>query len=222
MAEVTLTATTGRPTGSSNARRMRAQGLIPATVYGMGKDALSVTVTRSDFRKAMTTDAGVNALLQLEVDGATEYALVKEIQRHTVRREVIHVDLLRIDPHTAMVLEVPIVLTGEAKKVSSGGGFVDQQMTALQVTVRPDSIPTQLTLSIVDMEVDDVLTVADVPLPNGVTTEVDPVTPVVTASLTRAAIMALRVAAGGEDEDAVAEGEAAGDSADAEDAADEG
>ena len=108
MAEVTLTATTGRTTGSSASRRMRADGLIPATVYGMGTDAVSVTITRADLRKAMTTDAGVNALIKLEIDGAaTEFTLVKEIQRHTVRREVIHVDFLRIDPHKAMVLDVP-------------------------------------------------------------------------------------------------------------------
>ena len=140
MAEVTLTATTGRPLGSSASRRLRAEGKIPATVYGMDKDAVSVTITRSDLRKAMTTDAGVNALIKLEIDGAaTEYALVKEIQRHTVRREVTHLDLLRIDPETAMVLDVPIVLTGDAKKVSGGGGFVDQKLSTLRVTVRPDS-----------------------------------------------------------------------------------
>lgn len=196
MAEVTLTATTGRPTGSSASRRLRAEGQIPATVYGMGKDAVSVSIARADLRRAMTTEAGVNALIKLEVDGAaTEYTLVKEIQRHTVRREVTHLDLLRIDPETAMVLDVPIVLQGEAKKVSGGGGFIDQKLSTLRVTVRPDSIPTELTAVITAMDVDDVLTVADVSLPAGVTTDLDPGTPVVTAALTRAAIVAARQAA---------------------------
>lgn len=200
MAEVTLTATTGRPTGSSASRRMRAEGLIPATVYGMGKDAVSVTVTRADLRRAMTTDAGVNALIKLEVDGAgTDYALVKEVQRHKVRRDVTHIDLLRIDPEKAMVLDVPIVLVGEAKKVTGGGGIIDQKMSTLRVTVRPDSIPTQLTATIGNMDVEEVLTVADVPLPSGVTTDVDPGTPVVTANLTRAAIVAARAAAKADD-----------------------
>lgn len=200
MAEVTLTATTGRPTGSPASRRMRAEGLIPAVVYGMGTDAVSITIARSDLRKAMTTDAGVNALIKLEIDGAaTEYTLVKEIQRHTVRREVTHVDLLRIDPHKEMVLDVPIVLVGDAKKVSGGGGFIDQKLSTLRVTVRPDSIPTELTAVISNMDVEDVLTVADLVLPAGVTTELDETTPIVTASLTRAAIVAARQAAKAEE-----------------------
>jgi large subunit ribosomal protein L25 len=200
MAEVTLTATTGRTTGSPDSRRLRAEGKIPAVVYGMGKDAVSVTILRSDLRKAMTTEAGVNALIKLEVDGAaTEYTLVKEIQRHTVRREVTHLDFLRIDPEKAMVLDVPIVLTGDAKKVTGGGGFVDQKLSTLQVTVRPDSIPTQLTAVISNMDVEDVLTVADLTLPSGVTTELDPSTPIVTAALTRAAIVAARAAAKSEE-----------------------
>ena len=205
MAEVTLTATTGRPTGSSASRRLRAQGQIPATVYGMGKDAGSVTVTRADLRRAMTTEAGVNALIRLEVEGFdTEYALVKEIQRHQVRRDVTHIDLLRIDPEKAMVLDVPIILTGEAKKVTGGGGFIDQKLSTLRVTVRPDSIPTELTAVISNMDVEEVLTVADIVLPSGVTTELDPGTPVVTANLTRAAIVAARQAAKAEEAAAAA------------------
>lgn len=205
MAEVTLTATTGRPTGSSASRRLRAEGKIPATVYGMGTEAVSVTVTRADLRRAMTTEAGVNALIRLEIDGkGTEYTLVKEIQRHQVRREVTHIDLLRIDPEKEMVLDVPIVLQGEAKKVSGGGGIIEQKLTSLRVTVRPDSIPTQLTAHIGNMDIDEVLTVADLALPGGVTTDLDPVTPVVTANLTRAAIVAARAAAKAEEAAAAA------------------
>ncbi|HPB44297.1 MAG: 50S ribosomal protein L25 [Microthrixaceae bacterium] len=199
MAEVTLTATTGRELGTSSSRRLRAEGFIPATVYGMGKDASSVQVARPDFRKAMTTDAGVNALIKLTVDGETEYALVKEIQRHTVRREVIHIDLLRIDPEVPIVLDVPVVLTGEAKQVTAGGGMINQRLRSLRVTVRPDSIPTEITMSITNLDVEQTFTVGDLALPDGVTTELDPTTAVVSAPLTRAAIVAARQAAKGDD-----------------------
>ena len=195
MAEVTLIAETGRTTGSSSSRRLRAEGKIPATVYGLGKDPQTVTVTRADLRKAMTTDAGVNALIRLEIDGNTEYTLVKEIQRHPVRREVSHLDFLRIDPGTVMTLDVPIVVVGDAKKVTSGGGIIEQKLKGLRVSVRPDSIPTELSAFIAAMDVEDVLTVADLVLPDGVTTEVDGDTPVVTAQLTRAAMVAARQAA---------------------------
>ena len=195
MAEVTLIAETGRTTGSSSSRRLRAEGKIPATVYGLGKDPQTVTVTRADLRKAMTTDAGVNALIRLEIDGTTEYTLVKEIQRHPVRREVSHLDFLRIDPGKVMTLDVPIVVVGDAKKVTSGGGIIEQKLKGLRVSVRPDSIPTELSAFIAAMDVEDVLTVADLVLPDGVTTEVDGDTPVVTAQLTRAAMVAARQAA---------------------------
>lgn len=195
MAEVTLIAETGRETGSSSSRRLRAAGRIPATVYGMNKEAIAISVTRSDLRKAMTTDAGVNALIRLEIDGTPEYTLVKEVQRHTVRREVSHLDFLRIDPEKAMTLEVPIVLVGDAKKVNSSGGFVEQKMNQLQVTVRPDSIPTEIGAHIGNLDIDDSITVGDLILPAGVTTEVELDQLVVTAGLTRAAMVALRQAA---------------------------
>lgn len=194
MAEVTLTATTGRELGTSASRRLRAEGFIPATVYGMGKEAQSVQVARGDFRKAMTTEAGVNALIKLSVDGDTEYALVKEIQRHTVRREVTHIDLLRIDPEVPMILDVPVVLTGEAKQVTAGGGMINQRLRNLRVTVRPDAIPTEIAVSITNLDVEQTLTVEDLNLPDGVTTDADPTTAVVSTPLTRAAIVAARQA----------------------------
>jgi len=200
MSEVSLTAQTGRPQGSAASRRLRGEGHIPAVVYGLGKDPVAISVERSDFRRAMTTEAGTNALIQLAIDGGVvESTLVKEIQRHPVRRDVTHVDFIRIDPEVAMTLDVPIVLVGDAKKVSSAGGITEQRLAQLRVTVRPDSIPTQITADVGNMVVDDVLTVGDLVLPAGVTTEVDPTKPVVTAQLTRAAIVAMRAAAKGEE-----------------------
>jgi large subunit ribosomal protein L25 len=193
---VPLTVETGRETGSGNARRMRAEGHLPATVYGLGLPVVSVTVERRELRRALTTAAGENALLELSYSGEHHYALVKEIQRHPVRRDPLHVDFQRIDPEAPMQLTVPITLLGEAKQVTSNGGIVEQVLTALLVSVRPDSIPNELTTDVSHLEIDNVVTVGDLSLPAGVTTDVDLGTPVVTATLTRAAMVAIR----GEDE----------------------
>jgi large subunit ribosomal protein L25 len=206
---VPLTVETGRVTGSANARRMRAEGHLPATVYGLGLPVVSVTVERRDLRRALTTAAGVNALLELSYAGEHHYALVKEIQRHPVRRDPLHVDFQRIDPEAPMQLTVPITLLGEAKQVTSNGGIVEHVLPALLVSVRPDSIPNELTTDISHLEIDQVVTVGDLSLPAGVTTELDPGTPVVTATLTRAAMVAIR----GEEGEGEGEG---GDSAEAE------
>lgn len=209
---VPLAATTGRDTGKGANRRLRAEGKIPGTVYGLGQEPATITVERSELRRALTTPAGANALLEVTYDGTQQYALVKEIQRHPVRRDPIHVDLQRIDPETPMGLTVPIVLRGEAKQVTSNGGMVDHLMTSLPVSVRPDSIPNEIGVPIGNLEIDTTITVADLVLPEGVSTDLDPATPVVTASLTRAAMVAARAAA------KAAEAEAGGDAdADSED-----
>lgn len=199
MSEVTLTATTGRETGSARSRRMRAEGRIPATVYGMGREPVSVTIERADLRRAMTTEAGVNALIRLDIDGESDHALVKEIQRHPVRRDVIHLDLQRIDPAKPMLLTVPIELIGDSKKVTSAGGVIELKLRQLKVSVRPDSIPTHIVVDQSEMVVDDMITVGDMSLPDGVSSEVDEATPVAIARLTRAAMVTQRQAARGEE-----------------------
>jgi large subunit ribosomal protein L25 len=211
---VPLTVETGRETGSGNARRMRAEGHLPATVYGLGLPVVSVTVERRELRRALTTAAGENALLELSYADEHHFALVKEIQRHPVRRDPLHVDFQRIDPEAPMQLTVPITLVGEAKQVTANGGIVEHVLPALMVSVRPDSIPNELTTDISHLEIDNVVTVADLSLPAGVTTELDPGTPVVTATLTRAAMVAIRADEEGEDgaETSAADGaDAAGD-----------
>ena len=199
MSEVTLTATTGRETGSARSRRMRAEGRIPATVYGMGREPVSVTIERADLRRAMTTEAGVNALIRLDIDGESDHALVKEIQRHPVRRDVIHLDLQRIDPAKPMLLTVPIELIGDSKKVTSAGGVIELKLRQLKVSVRPDSIPTHIVVDQSEMVVDDMITVGEMSLPDGVSSEVDEATPGAIARLTRAAMVAQRQAARGEE-----------------------
>jgi large subunit ribosomal protein L25 len=195
---VPLTVETGRETGKGPARRLRGQGKIPATVYGLDLPATTVTIERSELRRALSTPAGTNALIELRYGSESHFTLVKEVQRHPVKRDPIHVDLQRIDPEKPMSLTVPIILEGEAKKVTSNGGFVDQALNGLPVSVRPDSIPNEIRISIAEMEIDQTITVADLVLPNGVVSEADPGDPVVTAALTRAAIVAHNEEEGGE------------------------
>jgi large subunit ribosomal protein L25 len=95
--ELTLTATPGRSTGSRPSGRLREEGKVPAVVYGLGKDPISVEVEWTELRRVLNTEAGLNALIDLEVEGETELTLVKELQRHAVRRNVLHVDFLRLD-----------------------------------------------------------------------------------------------------------------------------
>ena len=95
--DLTLTAETGRTTGTRPARRLRAEGKVPGVVYGLDREPVSVAVPWPELRRALTTEAGLNALITLEVDGHHDLTIVKDLQRDPVRRAVTHVDFLRID-----------------------------------------------------------------------------------------------------------------------------
>jgi large subunit ribosomal protein L25 len=212
--ELTLTATPGRSTGSRPSGRLREEGKVPAVVYGLGKDPISVEVEWTELRRVLNTEAGLNALIDLEVEGETELTLVKELQRHPVRRNVLHVDFLRLDRNAPVAVDVPIVVTGFAKDVEDRRGIVDQQMKSLTVKAKPADIPTELTLDVSDLTIGTTVTVSALTLPAGVTTDVPDDAPVVVGSATRFTQV---IDHGGDlDDMAAAEAEALGDeSADA-------
>ena len=173
MAEITVTADTGRPTGTRASGRLRAEGKVPGVVYGLGKDAVAVAVVWRDLRHALVGDAGLNALIDLHVDGGSELVMVKDLQRHPVRRDVLHVDFLRVSRDQELTVDVPIILEGEATAVLNDDGVVDHLLYALTITAKPADIPNELTVDISGLHLGESIRVADLALPAGVTTTVD-------------------------------------------------
>src|SRR5256714_14603871 len=172
MAEITLPAHSGRTTGSRPSNRLRGEGKVPATVYGLGGDAVSVSVDWRELRHALTTEAGMNALINLEIDGhASELTIVKEMQRHPIKRSVLHIDFLRVSRDVAIEVEVPIVLEGEAEQLLRDGGLVEQALFHLTVRAKPGSIPNELTLDISGLIIGESLRVSDLSLTSGVETD---------------------------------------------------
>src|SRR5699024_4475979 len=96
MAEITLKAVSGRTTGTGPSKRIRAEGQVPGVVYGLGSDPVSVTVDWRPLREVLTTDAGLNVLIDLDVDGDVSLCMVKELQRHPIKGNVLHLDFLRV------------------------------------------------------------------------------------------------------------------------------
>ena len=92
MSETILNATTGRTLGSSSARRLRAQEQIPAVVYGLGMEPLSVSVDRRELRQAVSGGSGLNTILDLTIDGKMYPSIIKDVQRHPVRLNITHLD----------------------------------------------------------------------------------------------------------------------------------
>lgn len=186
--DVTLTATVGRTTGSRPSNRLRTEGHIPGVLYGLGKESVTLAVDRRDLRQALTTEAGLNAIITLAIDGADELCIVRDLQRHPVRNDVTHVDFIRVDADAEILVDVPLVLEGEAREVLNEQGIVDQIHYSLAVFAKPNAIPNELVIDVSEMLVGDTITVADISLPAGSRTEVDAEEVVVTASVTRAAL----------------------------------
>ena len=183
MAEITVHAATGRPKGSRASGRLRAAGKVPATVYGLGADPVAVAVEWRELRHALTTDAGLNVLIDLEIDGAAQaLTVIKDLQRHPVRRDVLHVDFLRVSRDVEIVVEVPIVIEGEPIKVLQADGQIDHLLFNLTVSAKPADIPNEIVVDVSDLNVGDAVRVGDLALPTGVSTAVDPEEPVVVAS----------------------------------------
>jgi len=165
--QVTLTAEAREGGGKGEGRRLRRAGRVPAVAYGGGLDATPVSVDALELYHALRTDAGLNALIRLEVDGDTHLTLARQLQRHPVRREIMHVDFVVVDRSRKVTVDVPIHLTGEAPGTDEGG-VVDQVRFDVSVEVLPLEVPDNLELDISDMQVGDVKRLSDLRLPEGV------------------------------------------------------
>ena len=201
-----LAADTGRNSGTRSSKRLRTTGNIPGVLYGLSDDSIPLSVKWPELRLALTTDAGVNAVIQLEVDGKRHMSIVKDIQRHPVRRDVIHVDFLRIDPNQKVTVDVPVIMIGDALEVTQANGMVDQNLFSLTVDAPPMSIPNELEVDISNLTVGDAIRVGDIGLPEGVTTEADPEETVAVGMITRSTLEAIAA-----EEAAAAEGEEDGE-----------
>lgn len=165
--------------GKGEARSLRRAGRVPAIAYGSGLDATPLSVDERELFHALHTDAGTNAIFRLAVDGDTHLALAREIHRHPVRRDVLHVDFVTVDRNRKVTVDVPVVLQGEAPGTDEGG-VVEQQQYTVHVEVLPLEVPDQITLDVSDMNVGDVKRISDLVLPEGVAALDDPERTIVT------------------------------------------
>jgi large subunit ribosomal protein L25 len=172
--EIALPVELGRPTGSRPAGRLRAAGKVPAVVYGHGLSPVAVAVEGRALRAALMTDAGLNALMTVQLDGTEHLVMAREVQRDPVRHRVVHVDFQIVRRDEVMSVDVPITLVGEAEAVHREDGIVAQELFSLTVQATPGNIPNNIEVDISALAVGDSVRVGDLKLPSGVSTEVDP------------------------------------------------
>jgi large subunit ribosomal protein L25 len=153
--------------GKSAARQLRAKGLAPAVFYGAGIAPVSLAVAPKALVKILTTAYRRNQLIELDVGGQKQLAMVKELQVHPVTRAIEHVDLYKVDLAKPINTEVPFLTEGRAKGVV-GGGELYVNFRALPVRCIPHNIPELIKVDVTNMELGDTMRAKDLVLPKGV------------------------------------------------------
>ena len=165
---VSLSATAREKTGKGAARQARFEKKVPAVVYGHGRNAQSVMVDALALEKALTGIEAESTLIELTVDGKKSRALIREIQRHPLRPDIIHVDFYEIKADEKITLKVPVHLTGTADGVRNAGGVLDQVTREVEIEVMPENIPDRVELDVSALKIGDSLHTRDLSIPNAV------------------------------------------------------
>jgi large subunit ribosomal protein L25 len=211
MEQVNLRGYTGRTHGSRESRRVRREGAVPAVIYGHGLEALPVAVDRRELYAVLHTEAGLNALINLQVNGDEYLTVAREVQRHPVRGDIIHLDFIRISLDEAIEAEVPVEFVGIPVGVREGKGIVETPAASVMVSALPANIPSHITLDITNLKVGDSLRVSDLPAIEGVAYVSEPEHLLVMVAMPAAVVAEVPAEAPAEGEEAAAAATAEGE-----------
>jgi large subunit ribosomal protein L25 len=173
MIRSSLTAKLRQGKGKQFARRVRHQGMIPAVLYGPGKESRNLEVNPTDLTRAISTKAGENTLIDLTVEGETaRIVLVREIQVDPISREYLHADLYEVPMDKKIRVPVPVMIRGEALGVKEGG-VLDQIIREIEVSCLPTEIPEQLEIDVSALKIGGAAHAREIPMPPGVEILID-------------------------------------------------
>jgi len=156
--------------GTSNSRRLRRSGMVPAIIYGAGKENLSLIIDHNHLLKKMASENFLTSILSVKIQDNEESVLIKDIQVHPSKRQIIHLDLQRVIADQVLRVNVPIhFINGDsAPGVKLEGGTVSALMNEVEVSCLPKNLPERLEVDVAAMELDELLYLSDIPLPEGV------------------------------------------------------
>jgi large subunit ribosomal protein L25 len=149
-------------TRTKGAKTLRREGLIPGILYYAGETNVNISVDKLVLYHALQSGQHI---FEIELDGDTQFTMIKELQYHPVTDEVLHIDLMRVRRSEKMTIFVPLVLVGEAVGVKEGG-VLSQSMTQIEISSFPTDVPDQIELNIDDLEMNSSKSVIDITLDN--------------------------------------------------------
>ena len=165
---VTLAATAREKTGKGAARQARFKKQVPAVIYGHGRTTQPLMVDALALEKALTGIEPESTLIELTVDGKKARTLIREIQRHPIRPDIIHVDFYEIKADEKVTLKVPVRLVGTPDGVRNAGGVLDQVTREVEIEVLPENIPDRVELDVSALKIGDSVHVSELSIPNAV------------------------------------------------------
>ncbi len=168
MSSATLSASARPGTGKGAARQMRMAGRIPAVIYGHAREAQSVSIDTREFKKLIEHISAENTVVELSIDGAVSRTLIREIQRHPVKRTFLHIDFQELVLGEKVTVNIPLILIGTPIGVRLGGGILDQVLREIEVLVDPANIPNHIDVDITELTIGSSLHVGDLKLPDGI------------------------------------------------------
>lgn len=174
MSTATLSATLRSESGKGAARALRRAGSVPAVIYGHKRQPMSLAVPTRELERLLERVSAETTVVELSIDGKVSRTLIREIQKHPFKKQLVHIDFLELVAGEMITVNVPLVIVGVSVGVRSFGGVLDQTMRELAVTVDPSAIPNHIDVDVSELGVGDSIHVSDLILPAGVTVLDDP------------------------------------------------
>ena len=165
---VSLAATPRTETGKGAARQARRRLQIPAVIYGHGRPSQALTLDGQALERALTGVEWESTVVELTVDGTSVKALIREIQRHPIRPDIIHVDFYEIHAHEKVRLKVTVHMVGSPDGVRNAGGVLDQVTREVEIETLPEHIPDRVELDVTALKIGDSVQVSALQIPNAV------------------------------------------------------
>ena len=188
MATVSLNADARDSKGKGAARSLRSQGQVPAVIYGHGRDPQPLALNARDLDKMLSHIQAESTVIEVTVGGHTAKTLIREIQRHPIKRQILHVDFQALVAGEKVTVSIPIVLLGIPEGVRLEGGVLDQTLREIEIEVDPSNIPDHVEYDVTNMVIGDSVHISDLKVPEGVEVIDDPETSVAVLAAPRAVI----------------------------------
>ncbi len=168
MATASLSATPRTGAGKGAARKLRQSGQVPAVIYGHSRAPQALALNTRDLQKLLDRVSYASTVIELNVDGATSRTLIRDIQRHPFKKEILHIDFQELVAGEKVTVKVPLVFVGVPEGVRTGGGILDQVMHEVSIHVDPSLIPNHVDVDVGALAIGHGVHVRDLKLPEGI------------------------------------------------------